>query len=483
MERRAFLAQGTSATAFVLAAGLGAPGLASVLTNEKPSRGSDIVGLSKRIAGGIYLPGAPDYERLRRGYAAKIDLHPAVIAHCTSADDVRAAVIFAKTNGMPLAVRCGGHGCAGYSACDGGLVIDLSGLRHVEVDRNAMTVRVGGGALVGDIDRATAAIGAATMLGQCPSVGVGGLALGGGVGFLVNKFGMACDNIESVDLVLADGRSVIASARENVDLFWAIRGGGGNFGVATSLTMRMHSVTQVLAGNLIYRMDGFLTLMRMYREFVATAPDELTLLSVITAGPDGKPLFVVQPCYCGDFSAGERALSELRKSEYLVADTVKVRDYLSVQSDIPADVPATMAENRAGFLPEMTDAAIEMLGSALAKTPAAFTISLVHFHGAQTRVPIEATAFPLRQRGFLYGITADWHAPSDRDFSTNWVDDLANRLGASSIGSYVNVMDRESGEAVRAAYGPNYARLAKIKSRYDPSNLFALNQNIKPAVR
>ena len=432
------------------------------------------------LSAGVSLPGTADYERLRRGDAAKFDFHPAAVAHCKSTQDVSKAVTFARERGLVLAVRCGGHSYAGFGSCDGGIVLDLSGLNEISVDAKARTATVGGGALVGNIDQATGQFGLATTLGECPDVGIGGLATGGGVGKLMGKYGLTCDNLLAAEMVLADGRIVRATAEETPDLFWAVRGGGGNFGVVTAFTFRLHPLKEVLAGNLFFQMDHDGQVLRDFRSAAANAPDELTLFGLVFPGDDGKPTFGIEVCHCGDKAKGEEALATLRRSSHLVSDTVKLRSYVSLQTSNSASEPPTTSENRAGFLMQLDDDVVAFLRDALATAPANYNIWLVHFHGAVARVPVQATAFPLRGEGFGYGITAQWEKPEQRALASQWAVALAKRLSPLSRGGYVNMMDREELGAVRAAYGSNFDRLAKLKRRYDPANVFALNQNIRP---
>ena len=474
-NRRKFMAQ--------VAAALTLAQTGSFPARAAPTNGptTDFAALTSMLSGGASLPGAPDYDRLRRGDAAKFDFHPAAIAHCKSAQDVSKAVTFAREHSAALAVRCGGHSYAGFGSCDRGLVLDLSGLREIFVDPQARTVRVGGGVLVGDIDKATAQFDLATTLGECPGVGIGGLATGGGVGKLMGKYGLTCDNLLTAEMVLADGRIATASAQENPDLYWAVRGGGGNFGVVTTFTFRLHPMKDVLAGNLFFRMDDDGQILREFRAATANAPDELTLFGLVTRGDDAKPVFGIEVCYCGDQARGEEALAALRQSKHLLSDSVKLQSYLSIQSSIPANEPPSTSENRTGFLTQLGDDVIAILKDAVANSPANYIIWLVHFHGAVAAVPVRETAFSMRGQGFGYGITAQWDKPAQRISATQWTISLAKRLAPLSRGSYVNMMDRENSAAVRAAYGPNYERLAKLKRRYDPANLFALNQNIRPA--
>ena len=472
------MTQSLSAAALAAASG-------RVLLGDNAAR-SAVAGLDRLAAslpGGLHLPGTPQYDRLRRIYAARYDFHPAAMAHCTSPDDVRATVGFARRHRLPLAVRCGGHSYAGYGLADGGVTLDLSGLNEVSVDTASASVRVGGGALVGAVDRATAAAECAAVMGECPSVGVGGLATGGGIGLLMGKHGLACDNLLSAQMVLADGRHVTASARENADLFWAIRGGGGNFGVVTEFTFRTHPVATVLGGDIIFRVDDPAALMHGLRDFFPSMPDELTVFCIFTNDEHGKRILVVQLCYCGDPDAGARVLGPLRQAGAVIADTVQPQSYFALQSATPAEIPPSNEENRSIFVPALDDAVIHDISEAVSASSADSSLWLIPLHGAVVRVPAEATAFSARSPGILVNVTGAWTQPSDQARAVAWTVDLAGKLEphGRGRGNYVNIMGRENAAAVRAAYGPNYARLARLKRKVDPSNLFSLNQNILPA--
>lgn len=477
MDRRQFMGQGASTA--VLAAALG-PGACA--TEPNPGLSSRLDHLAAALRGGLYLPGAPDYERLKRNYEARYDFHPAAIAHCTSPADVREAIAFARQQRLPLAVRCGGHSYAGYSGCNG-IVLDLSGLNQIAVDAPSMSVRVGGGALVGDIDQATAATGCAAVMGECPSVGVGGLTTGGGVGLLMGKYGLACDNLISAQVVLADGRLMNASAEENADLFWAVRGGGGNFGVVTEFVFRAHNVSNVLGGEIVFSADDPAALMRGLRAFVAEMPDELTIFCIFTTGENARPVLITQLCYCGDPSAGAAVVASLRQIGAVLADRCHPQTYLALQSSAPRDIPPAFEENRSLFVSALDDDVIALVGRALTHAPANYSLWLIPLHGAVVRVPEDATAFSVRSPGMFVNATGEWRNPADRVQASNWTLDIASKLEpyGRGRGNYVNIMGRENNAAVRAAYAGNYARLARLKRRYDPMNVFSLNQNIAPA--
>lgn len=474
MKRRKFIG--------VAAASVAWPFWRSVSASASPVQEGPAASLARLIAGKVFVPGSAEYALKRHGFAADVDLHPAMVVQVASARDVSAAVLFARKQQLSLAVRCGGHSYAGYSSCEGGILIDLSALNALIPSRDGRTMRVGGGALCGHVEQETAKIGRATSLGQCPGVGLGGFLLGGGVGPLMSRYGLGCDNVLAAEVVLADGRIVTASAKDHPDLYWAIRGGGGNFGVVTAFTVQLHDVATVMGGQLTFRSLEPTDLFVILRDLAAAAPDSQTLIATLV--PDRKQGFFlsVQVCDAGDFSAAERGLVPFRKSPMLVSDTVKVQSYLALEQQVPFDIPPARRENRGGFFPEMSDVVVAQLAEALATLPdRAGEITLIHLHGAVTAVATDATAFPLRRSGFAHNVAAQWSAKSGPDRAAAWVRATARALAPFGEGAYVNVMGREDNAAVRAAYAGNYARLAAVKTKYDPSNLFALNQNVQPA--
>ena len=473
MKRREFIG--------VAVASLAWPFWRNVSASALPSlKGGTAATLARGIGGKVFVPGSAEYALKRHGFAADVDLHPAMVVQVSAARDVSTTVRFARKHQLPLAVRCGGHSYAGYNSCDGGIVIDLSALNALEPAQDGRSMRVGGGALSGHVEQKTAKIGRATSLGQCPSVGVGGFLLGGGVGPLMSRYGLGCDNVLAAEIVLADGRIVTASAHEHPDLYWAIRGGGGNFGVVTAFTVKLHEVATVLGGYLTYRSPQPSELLVILRDLAAAAPDSQTLIATMASESKNGFSLSVQLCDAGDLVAAERGLVPFRKSPRLVSDTVKVQPYLALEQQVPFDIPPMRSETRAGFFPELTNAVVAQLAETMATAPErAGKLSLLHLHGAVTAVPAHATAFPLRREGFAHNVAAHWSTKSGPDRASAWVRATASSLAPFGVGAYVNVMGREGAAAVRAAYAGNYARLAATKARYDPSNLFAINQNIQ----
>jgi FAD/FMN-containing dehydrogenase len=478
MNRRSFVWHGFCSAALSVAR----PSRAQAFAPTASASLSDaaVAAFARTLSGKVYRSGDPRYEQLRKVYAAKVDQHPALVVHAADAADVSAAVAFADKNKLPFAVRCGGHSYAGYSTCEEGLLLDMSGFRDLTFGLNNDSTRFGGGMLSGAVETATAKLGRAAVLGQCPSVGVGGYLLGGGVSPLMSKYGLGCDNVLAADLVLANGQQATASAHQNQDLYWAIRGGGGNFGVVTAFEVALHPVSEVFSGHVLLRSSDASELMRALRDFAPSAPDELTLIADMDADTDRKLNLSIQACYLGERAAAERVLLPLRRHKTVVRDTLKSMRYLDLEQQVPLLIPPSYTENRGGFCSDLDDRIIGVLADAAANAPGTFEYTFVHLHGAPTRVPLNATAFPLRSVGFAYGITAEWAPAVGPHKATAWVEALSEKLKADAHGNYVNVMDREDESSVRRAYGTNYTRLCELKERYDPKNLFASNQNIVP---
>jgi FAD/FMN-containing dehydrogenase len=318
--------------------------------------------MSLSLRGVTLRPGEPGYDEARKIHNGMIDRRPALIARCTGRDDVIAVVRFARDSGSQVSVRGGGHGVAGFAVCDGGVMIDLSPMRRVEVDPVAKTVRVEGGATWGDVDAETARFGMATTGGVAGPTGVAGLTLGGGHGLLMRKYGFACDNLLSTELVTADGRLVRANSETNPDLFWAVRGGGGNFGIATTFEFQLHDVSRVLGGLLIYPLEAASAVFQAYRELTALAPDELGSLAVVGRMPEGPAVAVIMVCYCGDFAAGERLLHPLRTCAPLIADQVAPTTYTAVQSIVEKLNPRSLRNYwKSSFLSNIPDAAVNTM--------------------------------------------------------------------------------------------------------------------------
>lgn len=434
--------------------------------------------LASGITGHVITPDAPEYESARLVFNRAFDRRPALIVRCAGAPDIARALDFAQNQNLSLAVRGGGHNRAGFSACDGGVVIDLSGMNRIEVDAGKHVARAQAGALVQDMDQATQRFGLATTMGGCPTVGIAGLTLGGGEGLLMSKYGAACDNLTSVQLVTVDGRQVEASQNSNPDLFWAIRGGGGNFGVVTSLEYQLHPVTDVLAGTLLYPPGRIPELLQAFVKFVAAAPDEMNVVGGVIPSEQGRRFWMLV-CHFGYPRQGDDLLRPLRGLKPQ-EDKIKVRSYLEVQAGA-AFLSAPVAHFQTDlFLPELNAAAIATITKATNEAPPNTKVLIVPLYGAVSRVGSNDTAFPLRQPGYELDIVGLWNAPGDKAAAVEWVKTLRDNLRPLARGVYVNQLGETSEELVRTAYGSNYARLAEIKKKYDPRNVLRLNQNIKP---
>jgi FAD binding domain/Berberine and berberine like len=446
--------------------------------NAAPLDAAAIQKLASQITGHVITPGSAEYDSSRVVFNRAFDRRPAVIVRCAGASDVARSLEFAQKENFLIAVRGGGHNRAGFSVCDGGVVIDLSGMNRVEVDAGKRVARAPAGALVRDLDHATQRFGLATTSGGCPTVGVAGLTLGGGEGQLMAKYGAACDNLIRAQVVTVDGRQVEASQNSNEDLFWAIRGGGGNFGVMTALEYQLHPVADVLAGTLLYPPGRIPELLQAFAKFVAAAPDEVSVVAGVLPSEQGTR-FRILVLYCGDARKGNELLRPLRalKPE---EDNVTVMSYLEAQA--AAFLPAPVAHFQTDlFLPELTAAAIAALTTATNGPPANNKVFIVPLYGAISRVGLHDTAFALRQPGYELDIVGAWSTPAEKASAVQWVKALRDNLQPFARGVYVNQLGETSEELVRAAYGPNYARLVEIKKKYDPNNLLRLNQNIKPA--
>jgi FAD/FMN-containing dehydrogenase len=428
----------------------------------------------------------PEYDESRAVWNAMIDKRPALIAHCTNAADVIAALAYARERDLPVAVRGGGHNIAGLSTCDDGIVVDLSELKAIEVDPEARTVRAEPGVRWVEFDAATQEHGLATTGGTVGDTGIAGLTLGGGFGWLCGKYGMTIDNLLSAEVVTADGRVLTASADENPDLFWAIRGGSGNFGVVTSFVYRLHPVGPVITGGgVFHHLEDAPEVLRFYREFAASAPDEITTYCGFLPGPHG-PVIAIAAAHCGSLEDGERALAQLKEFGSPVHDAVGPIPYVKQQSLLDDLLPLGVHNYwKAEYVDGLGDGVIEAMADAYARVPSPRSIVLfIPVNGAAGRVPPDATAFPHRDPTIVgVGIYSVWSDPSEAAANVAWTRETWSALQPHSTGGvYVNdVADDEGEDRARAAYGANYDRLAKIKAEYDPDNLFRLNSNIRPA--
>ncbi len=433
------------------------------------------------LRGTLLTPDQEGYDFARRIWNGMIDKHPALIARCADAGDVVRAVTFARERELVLAVRGGGHSFPGYSMCDGGLVIDLSSMNSVRVHADTRTAQVGGGAWVTHVDTAAQKEGLATTLGEISHTGVGGLTLGGGFGWLGRRFGLACDNLVSIELVTADGKLRRVSEHDEPDLFWALRGGGGNFGVATSFEYRLHPLSpNVLAGHIDYSASQVRDAIRFYAEQISQAPRELSLDLSLAPGADkqlGAQIYVV---YSGDSRTGEKVLEPLRRFGKPITNTIGPQSYLAVQKQFdgpPLDPASTYLKG--GFVRECPTGLIELLSSEL-RTDDRNAVYFQNANGAVADVPQTATAFSHRKAIANMMLSGRWTDRSYNEEGRAKVHALWEKLVPFTEGYYVNLNDADP-KGVDRNYGPNSARLAALKKQFDPMNLFRLNANIRPA--
>lgn len=425
-----------------------------------------------------------DYDAARRMWNAMIDKRPALLVRCTGAADVGKAVRFAAAHDLLVSVRGGGHNVAGTAVCDGGLMIDLSPMKGIRVDPVARTALAQPGLLWQEFDQETQAYGLATTGGVVGETGIAGLTLGGGVGWLVRKHGLTCDNLLAADVVTADGHLRHASPDTNQDLFWALRGGGGNFGVVTAFQYQLHAVSTILGGLVIHPRTAAHDVLRFHRDFITSAPEELTSYVGLLTAPDGNPVVALASCYCGNLQEGERVLRPLRAFGTPLVDGMQAMPYTGMQGLFG---PAFPWNNRnywkSSYLRELPDAAINAVVDYANNSPSALsTIVIEYYGGAASRVAADAMAFAHREANFNILILGQWHAAADDARQVQWARDCWQALQPwTSSAVYMNALSAgEDPQAVRAAYGSNYARLAALKARFDPANLFRMNQNILP---
>ncbi len=475
IRRTAFAAAALSGSALNLSAGA-SPVFETHEHNATPPDRSAIRKLASQLTGRVITADSSEYESARLVFNRAFDQRPAVIVRCGNPSDVARALDFAQRHQLPLAVRGGGHSRAGFGVCAGGMVIDLSPMQQVTVDRNQRTARAEGGCLVRNLDQATARFGLATTSGGCPTVGIAGYTLGGGEGVLMSKYGAACDNLISAHIVTVDGRQVEASQISYPDLFWAIRGGGGNFGVATSFVYRLHPVNEVLSGTLAYSARS--DLLSAFAKFVKTAPDEMNVIAEVLP-TEGGPLVLIHVRYVGSPRLGNDLLQPLRVPLNPRDDNMRGMSYLESQAG--GFLPSPFAHFQTNlFLPDLAGAAVEAITTAVNHAPPQFRVLIVPLYGAVSRVAVDEMAFPLRQPGYEVDMLGSWGTPTEKASAVQWVKALRDNLKPFAHGTYVNQLGETSEDLVRAAYGPNYARLVAIKQKFDPTNVLRFNQNIKP---
>jgi hypothetical protein len=438
-----------------------------------------------RLRGSLLRHGDDGYDEARKLFNGMIDHRPALIARCVGAADVIAAVQFVRQHALLVSIKGGGHGVAGKAVCDGGLMIDFSRMKSIRVDPTERTVRAEPGVLGAELDRETQAFGLATPVGTVSTTGIAGLTLGGGQSWLASKYGFAIDNLRSVDIVTADGTLRTASATQQEDLFWAIRGAGHNFGVVTSFEYRLHPVGPVLGGLVIHPLSQAVEVLRFYRQFSASQPDELQTWAGILTLPDGNPVVALAPCYVGSLEEGERLLSPLRRFGTPIADTVAPLPYVAMQQIFDAAFPPGRLNYwKSALTGHLADEVIEASVEYARKLPSPFTVILfAELHGAYSRVGKTETAYFHRDLQYDAIVLSGWTDPADTQRNIGWTRELfAAWEPHLARAAYVNDLGDEGEDRARSAYGGNYARLVALKTKYDPTNLFRMNQNIRPTV-
>ena len=454
---------------------------------------STLQSLQEKVRGTLITPDHEGYDVARAVYNGMIDKRPAAVLQVSQVADVISAVNFAREEGMDIALRGGGHSAPGFGTCDGGLVIDFVNRRGVWVDPSTATARAETGATWADFNHATNAFGLATTGGIIGSTGVTGLTLGGGIGYLSRKYGLSCDNLKSADVVTADGKFRVASATQNDDLFWALRGGTGNFGVVTSLEFNLHPVDVVYGGVIIYLLEHAEAVAQLYREAIATGPEDFGVFLGVHQGPEvpflpvefhGRPVVVLVGGWTGPHDEGQRQWQPFLDVAPVAGSFVGPLPYPVLNTLFDDALPKGLqAYWKAEFLPSLSDEVIQVAKHFGQGVPSQQTAN--HFYpinGAVHRVPKDATAFPYRDANFAAVIAGMWENLADNEANIRWVRDFAAALREHSAGgAYINFMDADDQSRIKENYAGNYARLASIKTKYDPDNMFHINQNIKPA--
>jgi FAD/FMN-containing dehydrogenase len=438
-----------------------------------------------RLHGELIDPNDQGYDASRQVWNGMIDKYPSLIVRCADVVDVVTAVQFARDHHLSVSVRSGGHSFSGSSVCDDGIVIDLSCMKGIRVDVVKQTAWAQAGLRLREFVQATQIYGLATTTGTVGGTGLAGLTLGGGLGWFMGKYGLTIDNLLAVDLVTADGRVKRASATEHPDLFWGMRGGGGNFGIVTAFEFQLHPVGRVLAGKVVYPLSKAREVLRFYREYTSAAPDELTAYASLMSTPDGLPVLAINLCSCGPLEAGERLVEPLRKFGAPLVELICPKSYLKMITLADRGAPAGRHYyEKASTLSDLGDEAIEALVEyGTACTSRWSQILIQHVHGAASRVGPTETAFAQRGESYVICMLAAWDG-GEGDQHMAWTRACWKALEPfARRGVYVNFLGQEGEGQVQAAYGVNYERLVALKNRYDPTNFFALNQNIPPTMK
>ena len=442
--------------------------------------------LQAAFSGQVLAPSDAGYDDIRQVHNGLIDKRPELIARCQNTADVADAVRLGRDQGLEISVRGGGHNVAGRAVSEGGLMIDLQAMKGIHVDPIRHTVRAQGGLTWGEYNRATHAYGLATTGGVVSTTGIAGLTLGGGIGWLMGKYGMAIDNLRSVEIVMADGEIRTASAEVEPDLYWAVRGGGGNFGVTSSFEYDAHPLSTVFGGIIAFDLPDAPKVFDFYRDFTSSSPDELVSFCGLVHAPDGSghKIAALPICHCGVPSEAERAAERLRTAATPLVDLLGPMPYPVVNTLLDGGFPKG-ARNywKSAFFKELSDEAVGIMREAFEKAPSIMSGLVVeHFHGLVTRIPATATAYPHRQPGYNLVLAAEWLDPADDEANIRWARETFTALAPHMAdAAYVNYLDTDDLDRVRVAYGPNWERLVSLKRRYDPDNVFRLNQNIDPA--
>lgn len=457
-----------------------------IQSNEK------IETLKNKVKGQIVLPNDPSYNEVRKIWNAMIDRRPAVIVKCAEADDVLHAISYARENGLEISIRGGGHNIAGSALCDNGVLIDFSNMTTVSVDAQKRRAYVEPGATLGDIDKAVQAHGLATPVGINSTTGIAGLTLGGGFGWLTRKYGMTIDNLVSAEMVTAEGKKIKVSEDKNTDLFWAIRGGGGNFGIVTQFEFALYPVgPEILAGLLVFPIEQAKQVLEKYREFVKSAPEELNIWVILRKAPPlpflpenvhGKEVIVLAIFYAGDIAEGEKLINPLRSFGDAYGDHIGVQPYVQWQQTFdPLLTPGARNYWKSHNFKELSDGALDSIIEFAGKLPSPqCEIFLGLIEGAANRIPSNAMAYGHRDAKFVLNVHGRWDKAAQDKTCIAWARAFFEASAPyASAGAYVNFMTEDEGDRVAAAYGVNYARLKKIKKKYDPENIFHNNQNIK----
>jgi len=449
--------------------------------------------LKSKVKGTVILPSDSGYSEARKVWNAMIDRKPAVIVQCADAADVPHSISFARDNGLEISIRGAGHNIAGNAVCNNGVVIDFSRMRKVHVDAEKMRARVEPGAILGDIDKATQAHGLATPLGINSTTGIAGLTLGGGFGWLTRKYGMTIDNLVSAEMVKADGSQIRVSDKENTELFWAIRGGGGNFGVVTQFEFKLHPVgPEIIAGLIVFPFEQARQVLKRYREFAKTAPEEINVWAILRKAPPlpflpanvhGKEVVVLAVFYAGDSMKGQKLIEPLRSFGDAYGEHIGAQPYAQWQQAFdPLLTPGARNYWKSHNFTELGEGAFDSIIQFAGKLPTPqCEIFLGLIAGASNRILADATAWGHRDTKFVLNVHGRWDDSADDKRCIGWARDFFKASAPyASAGAYVNFMTEDEADRIVAAYGSNFARLAQIKRKHDPDNIFHMNQNIKP---